>query len=88
MTRTRKEYLVIRHDRKGERAILGVFSSRKKADSALSQDAKDLASGKGDGPAFIEKGKASSRLVLPQRKVICYRVHAVEEDKICPLILI
>ena len=39
MGRTRKEYLVLRSDRAGDADIVGVFSSRRKARTAVEADA-------------------------------------------------
>ena len=42
MERTRKEYLVLRSDQEGGADIVGVFSSRKKARSAVEKDGENV----------------------------------------------
>ena len=41
MKRTRKEYLVLKSDRAGDAGIVGVFSSKRKARTAVEADAGD-----------------------------------------------
>ena len=83
----RKKYLVFRKDGNGnERMTLGVFSSRKRAESSIRKDSTQLSAACRescpDASPYLESGKDEYRLVLRPGNEIRYWLEICLEDKI------
>lgn len=85
--RMRKKYLVFRKDGDGnERMTLGVFSSRKRAESSIRKDSTELSAACRescpDALPYLESGNDEYRLALRPGKEVIYRLEICLEDKI------
>jgi len=85
--RMRKKYLVFRKDGDGnERMTLGVFSSKKRAESSIRKDSTELSAACHescpDASPYLESGNDEYRLVLRPGKEVIYRLEICLEDKI------
>lgn len=83
----RKKYLVFRKDGNGnERMTLGVFSSRKRAESSIRKDSTQLSGACRescpDASPYLESGKDEYRLVLRPGNEVRYWLEICLEDKI------
>ena len=76
--RQRKEYLVLSGKRKGERTLVGVFSSRRKAILAISVEARRVVGG--SQGAYVERDGNGFRLVRPGCEDLHYTVEVMIED--------
>lgn len=85
MDRTRKKYLVFRKDKDVERALVGVFSSRKRATDAIGSECrKEVASCERGHPgftAFVENTGDRVRLVTGPGKEKSFSIEMRLEDK-------
>ena len=87
MKRTRKKYLVLRQGQAEKGAVLGVFSSRKRAEKAVLTDAgRQIVRNTGENGApcsYYEKISGRYRLVYSSGKHETYRIDVHEEDSLC-----
>ena len=85
--RMRKKYLVFRKDGNGnERMTLGVFSSKKRAESSIRKDSTQLSAACREScpeaSPYLESGNDECLLVLRPGKEVRYRMEICLEDKI------
>ena len=85
MRRVRKKYLVYRKDGEGERELVGIYSSGKRATSAVRADcSKTRTSVWGTlsfGIPFIERNGDVTRLVVSPDREILYSIEILCEDE-------
>ena len=85
MRRVRKKYLVYRKDGEGERELAGIYSSGKRAASAVRADcSKTRTSIWGTlllGIPFIERNGDVTRLVVSPDREILYSIEILCEDE-------
>ena len=82
MARTRKKYLVFKKAHEGENRVLGIFSSRKKADMAVSEDASRTGNQFVCRALCLERTKGGARLIISAGHNVQYEVSQMTEDQI------
>ena len=84
MKRMRKKYLVYKKDGEGERELVGIFSSGRKAAGAVRADCSRMRASLQEAPSsgvpFIERTGTVTRLVLPRKREISYSIEILCED--------